>query len=143
MRGQRAAVKLDLPAVARFVRDRDGAASGVLLDALQKAFGCKKRAAQDALSILIRGRWLERRDDEQDARRKYYYLTSLGKRDLATLSGEIGMRYARWRYSTTSTRARRLRGREPDALAANAILEVLEASRSSGTSRFREILSSV
>ena len=34
----------------------------------------------------------------------WYFLTSLGKRDLTTTSGEREMRYARWRYSTTSTR---------------------------------------
>jgi DNA-binding MarR family transcriptional regulator len=136
-------VKLDLPEVAAFVYRRDGAPSGQLLEELQQVFGCKRRAAQDALGILVSGGWLERRDDSRDARRKRYFLTSLGKRDLTTISGEREMRYARWRYSTTSTRARRLGGQELDAVAASAMLEVLQARHSTGKARFLEILASV
>jgi DNA-binding MarR family transcriptional regulator len=106
-------VKLDIPAVARFIEIHDGAQSAQLLEGLQQTFGCKRRAAQDALTILVRGGWLERQEDEHDARRKHYVLTQQGRDDLSTVSGHREMRYARRRFSTTSKRARRLPITEP------------------------------
>jgi DNA-binding MarR family transcriptional regulator len=119
----RRSVKLDLPQVAAFVAARDGARSDQLLNQLQRTFGCQRRAAQDALTILVRGGWLERRDDEHDARRKRYLLTQHGHDDLRTAHGQREMRLARWQHSTTSTRARKQRARQPDNLIIKAILE--------------------
>jgi DNA-binding MarR family transcriptional regulator len=127
-------VKLDLPLVAQFVCANDGAPSRKLLEDLQARFGCGRRAAQDALSILVRGGWLERRDDQDDARRKEYFVTQRGREALRTLRGEREMRFARWSYSTTSTRARKRRRREPDEAEAvtNTLLDALKVGASAG-----------
>jgi DNA-binding MarR family transcriptional regulator len=102
----RKSLRLDLPVVLDFVAVCPGVASAILLPEMQRRFGCKRRAAQDALAILIRGGWLERHDDDTDARRKRYYVTAKGEDDLQTWDGERAIRLARWRYSTISTRAR-------------------------------------
>jgi DNA-binding MarR family transcriptional regulator len=124
----RRSLKLDLPQVAAFIAARDGTHSDQLLDQLQRTFGCKRRAAQDALTILVRGGWLERRDDEQDARRKRYFLTPRGHDELGTLHGQREMRLARWQHSTTSTRAPKRRGSQPDHLT-KLILEAMLEGR--------------
>jgi hypothetical protein len=85
----------------------------MLLREMQVTFGCKRRAAQDALHILIEGGWLERRNDETDRRRKRYFVTEQGERDLLIDAGWRAMRLARWKYSSTSTRARKMRRRVP------------------------------
>jgi DNA-binding MarR family transcriptional regulator len=102
----RKSVKLDVPLVARFVAERNGMASPALLVEIQAAFRCGRRAAQDALTILVRGGWLDRRSSPHDQRRKHYFVTDKGWEDLPTWSGERDMRLARWEHSTTSTRAR-------------------------------------
>ena len=84
-------------------------------------------AAQDALTILVRGGWLERRDDERDTRRKRYFVTETGRHDLQTTTGHAAMRYARRRYSTTSS-TRRRRAAEPDRVTA-AFLDSIESGK--------------
>jgi hypothetical protein len=105
----RKGLKLDLPYALGMVYAWPGVSSPTLLTEMQRAFGCKRRAAQDALSILVAGGWLERRNDETDARRKTYFVTNKGTRDLGEWSGWRKMRLSRWSLSTTSTRARRRR----------------------------------
>ena len=120
-------VKLDLPAVAQSAAADDGASSPQLLQKLQETFGCKRRAAQDAPTILVRGGWLERRDDKHDARRKRYFVTETARHDLQTTTGHAAMRYARRRYSTTSS-TRRRRAAEPDRVTA-AFLDSIESGK--------------
>src|SRR5207245_8876524 len=120
-------VKLDLPAVAQSAAADDGASSPQLLQKLQETIGCKRRAAQDALTILVRGGWLERRDDKHDARRKRYFLTETARHDLQTTTGHAAMRYARRRHSTTPN-ARRRRTAEPDPVTA-AFLNSIESGQ--------------
>jgi DNA-binding MarR family transcriptional regulator len=105
----RKSLKLDLPLVLGFVAAYPGVPSSILIPEMQRSFRCKKRAAQDALSILIAGGWLKRCNDERDARRKRYFLTVKGEEGLQTADGWREMRLSRWRHSTTSTRARRRR----------------------------------
>lgn len=108
----RRGLKLDLPIVLAFVRAFPGVPSSTLLPAMMESFQCSRRAAQDALRILVVGGWLERRDDENDRRRKLYYVTEKGERDVQTWDGWREMRLSRWRYSSTSTRARQRRERQ-------------------------------
>ena len=111
----RKGLKLDLPLVLAFVAACPGVASSLLLPELQREFQCERRAAQDALAVLISGGWLERRDAVSDARRKEYYVTAQGEDAWRTDHGWRETRFARWRYSTTSTRARRSRRSDPSA----------------------------
>jgi DNA-binding MarR family transcriptional regulator len=106
----RRGIKLDLPLVLDFVATCPTTAhSSVLIPAMRRRFGCKTRAAQDALRILIEGGWLERKDDDTDRRRKLYVVTDLGRTDLQVIDGWRHMRWARWLHSRTSTRARQRR----------------------------------
>jgi DNA-binding MarR family transcriptional regulator len=106
----RKGLKLDLPPVLEFVAAASsGVASSILLPEIERRFSCKRRAAQDALAILIRGGWLERDNDPDDERRKTYHVTPTGEQALQTFDGWRELRLARWRYSTVSTRARRRR----------------------------------
>lgn len=122
----RKSVKLDLPLVARFVADRDGMASSELLEEIQSAFGCGRRAAQDALTILVSGGWLDRKSSRLDQRRKHYFITDKGWEELPTWSGEREMRLARWEHSTTSTRARTRPSRRSDISIVPAVMAVLD-----------------
>jgi hypothetical protein len=106
----RKSVKLDIPHVLGFLAGGSGVASSILIPEVERVFGCNKRAAQDALAILIAGGWLERRDDPNDTRRKTYWITDKGAEDLYKESGWRHMRWARWQHSRTSTRARNRRG---------------------------------
>jgi hypothetical protein len=107
----RKSIKLDIPYVLDFVAACPGTAhSSILIPAMRRRFGCKTRAAQDALRILIDGGWLLRADDESDRRRKIYVVTDKGRRDLGVIDGWRSMRWARWLYSRTSTRTRRRNG---------------------------------
>jgi hypothetical protein len=113
----RKSVKLDLPFVLGMVYGWPNVPSSVLLEEMQRTFRCKRRAAQDALHVLIEGGWLERLDYPQDARRKLYRVTEHGAKGLSRWSGWREMRVARWRYSSTSTRARTRRSRDLFGLA--------------------------
>jgi hypothetical protein len=107
----RRSVKLDLPFVLGMIYAWPNVSSSVLLREMEQSFGCQRRAAQDALHILIEGGWLERLDDPDDARRKLYCVTEVGALALGRWSGWRQMRAARWRYSSTSTKARARRSR--------------------------------
>jgi DNA-binding MarR family transcriptional regulator len=109
----RKGLKLDLPLVLAFVAACPGVASSLLLPELQREFRCERRAAQDALAVLIAGGWLERRDAAGDARRKQYVVTPQGEEAWRTDEGWRETRLARWHYSTTSTRARRMSRSDP------------------------------
>jgi DNA-binding MarR family transcriptional regulator len=52
--------------------------SGVFSLALQEHLGCSARLAQDAITILRRGRYLTGQQDENDRRRIYYRLSDRG-----------------------------------------------------------------
>jgi len=117
-------LKLDIPIVAQFVAERNGAPLARLLEELQESFGCRRRAAQDALAILVSGGWLTRSAAKNDRRQKHYFLTQQGGDDLCSARGRREMRCARWRYSTTSTKARKRRGIEPH-LAPEPLLDAL------------------
>jgi DNA-binding MarR family transcriptional regulator len=106
----RKGMKLDMPHVLGFVATYPlSAKSAILIPALERRFGCKRRAAQDALAILIAGGWVQRLDDATDRRRKVYRVTPQGRRDLEVAEGLRRLRRARWFYSRTSTRARNRR----------------------------------
>lgn len=122
----RKSVKLDLPVVALFVTERNGRNSAELLEEIQIAFDCSRRAAQDALTILVRGGWLDRKSSRRDRRRKHYYVTDKGWADLATWSGEREMRLARWTHSTTSSRPRSRPSRRPGTPIFHAVMALLE-----------------
>ena len=110
----RKGLKLDLPYVLEFVAAAtSGVSSSILLPEMERRFEVKRRAAQDALTILVRGGWLERRNEPDDARRKNYCVTEKGWQALQTFDGWYELRLARWRYSSTSTRARNRRARGP------------------------------
>lgn len=114
----RKTLKLDLPYVLEFIAAAfSGVGSSILLPEIQRHFGCKRRAAQDALSILVKGGWVERRSDPDDSRRKNYYVTEKGEHALESFDGWYDLRLARWRYSTTSTRARTRRLKPRSTLA--------------------------
>jgi DNA-binding MarR family transcriptional regulator len=107
----RKGMKLDLPYLLAFVSTCPGIPySSVLIPAMRRRFGCKTRAAQDALRILIEGGWVIRVDDQADRRRKIYVVTDKGRRDLSSIDGWRHLRFARWLHSRTSTRARKRRG---------------------------------
>jgi len=64
-------LKLDIPIVAQFVAERNGAPLARLLEELQESFGCRRRAAQDALAILVSGGWLTRSAARDTTGRRY------------------------------------------------------------------------
>jgi DNA-binding MarR family transcriptional regulator len=106
--GQKAR-RIDLVQVAEHLEHQEGVDHGVLVFWICDTFTCRERTAKDLVSVLIRGGWAESVADQADRRLRTYRLTAGGREDLSTDIGRRAIRAGRRKFSTCSTRARRVR----------------------------------
>jgi DNA-binding PadR family transcriptional regulator len=119
--------KIDLQAVLRHVGEHNVVPSDELRRWMMETFDCKKRAAKDALSVLVRGGWLTKSRAERDRRRSRYSLTEKGREDTVGIFGQGALMRGRRYYSTCLSGAGRRRQAARRQAAENPLAETLEA----------------
>jgi DNA-binding MarR family transcriptional regulator len=86
--------------VLRFLAEGDKADYPTLLAWIQETFHCKERAAKDAVSILVKGGWVDALRLPSDRRRKRYLLTEKGRADMQGSFSKAALQGGRRRHST-------------------------------------------
>jgi DNA-binding MarR family transcriptional regulator len=87
--------KVELLGALELLATEEPLRSGVFVFVLQDEFECSPRAAKDAIKILHRGHYIERRRDTVDRRRVYYTVSDRGHYLMNHPRAERVLRYAR------------------------------------------------
>jgi DNA-binding MarR family transcriptional regulator len=95
--------KVDLRSALELVAGTEHHNARSLIRVLCNRFSCNERAAADALSILVRGRWLEQSRSDKDGRESTYVLTERGRSLLTHPRGALVLRNARKLFTTCAS----------------------------------------
>lgn len=118
--------KIDLQSVLRFIASREKVEYAPLIAWITKTFDSRERAAKDNVSVLMKGGWLEKRDNTNDRRRTRYALTEKGKSDMAGSFGRTALARGRRLYSTCLSGSARRRQAAKRLAADNPLAKAVE-----------------
>ncbi len=104
-----------LPALLALIESAAGNSYGEWIGLIQERFGCRERAAKDALAILVKAGYVVARPDERDRRVRRYWISDRGSRLLAHPRGPVVLAYARTLFTGCG---RRPQPAQDEALAA-------------------------